>query len=108
MRKGFKLKYTNGKVADPTAFPFKESQPGDSPAKGWFDKTMDAAKGMLGDMGVGPGSQDQQMQERWDDKNSGIAVSGGNATKSSRNSILAQQKVNWENSLDESIAPASR
>lgn len=33
MRKGFKLKHTNGKVADPTAFPFKESQPGDSPAK---------------------------------------------------------------------------
>jgi hypothetical protein len=102
MRKGFKLKYTNGKVADPTAFPFKESQPGDSPAKGWFDKTMDAAKGMLGDMGVGPGSQDQQMQERWDDKNSGIAVSGGNANVNSRNKIIK------ENSLDEPIAPASR
>ena len=102
MRKGFKLKHTNGKVADPTAFPFKESQPSESPAKFSWGKALDATKGILGDMGIGKGSQEDQLQEELAANAAPGGVDGGNANVNNRNQIIK------ENALDEPIAPASR
>jgi len=100
MRKGFKLKHTNGKVADPTAFPFKESQASESPAKFSWSKTLEATKSVLGDIGIGEGSQEDQMLD--DLATQKITRSGGNTNANSSNKIIE------ENALDEPIAPASR
>lgn len=102
MRKAFKLKYTNGKVADPTAFPFKESQPGDSPTKFSWGKTLDATKGVLGGLGIGEGSQEDQRLADIASRAAPGGVDGGNANVNNRNQIIKQ------NALDEPIAPASR
>ena len=99
MRKGFKLKHTNGKVADPTAFPFKESQPSESPAKFSWSKTLEATKSILGDIGIGEGSQEDQML---DDLATQRESNGGNTNVNNSNKVIK------ENALDEPIAPASR
>ena len=51
----FKMKYTNGKTSDTTAFPFKGGvDAGSSPAKGWFKdigkKVADTAKAVTKDV----------------------------------------------------------
>jgi len=57
MGKPFKMKYTNGKKADSTAFPFKgeTSKPGDSPAEfNWKAAAGGALKGGAAGSMVGP------------------------------------------------------